>query len=140
MDLVVIPLLLVAGAALTFLGINGLPSAAAVPERSNPSADVDAFPLPERRSDKGVAAGLLMKAWLPRLGQERATVTHTERPASFTDSDVLLSDVLSELLVVRQELADLRSRFEALSGVTEEPAPKKRGRRGAEQTALTPAG
>ena len=117
MDLLLIPLLLVVGAALTFLGINGFPS---VPGGNQLSL-----------STEGNVRPLIAKVWLPRINHERpapiateATVSETPRPASLDSSDLLLNDVLSELIEVREELSELRSRVDSLTPETpavEEP-------------------
>ena len=114
MDLLLMPLLLVAGLALVVVGINGLPSATVAPV----SEAAVVRPFPGRRQ-------FLDRTWLLRPGHERvapmvtqaSVVSYGARPSGLDAADILLNDVLSEMIEVRRELAELRARIESLGAL-----------------------
>jgi hypothetical protein len=94
MELLLIPLTLVLGSALIFFGVNGLPEGLQLSRSGAPSLIHLRHEPVERRGGGSV---------LPRL-QPRPPVPET---------DLLLADLMTEMIAIRAEMAELRDKFEA---------------------------
>jgi hypothetical protein len=112
MPLVLIPVLLIAGALFIYLGVHGLPVFTPAAEYTGSTAYVSqgALLLDERRG---------------RSSGGRALPAPT-----ITQADVILADVLTEMLELREQFAELSDRVAAMtSGLNQlaaERAPRKR--------------
>src|SRR3954451_9993253 len=113
MELLVIPVLLSVGALLVFLGVGDTPAFETIPGATY-------FRRPQQQQRPTVNS---MRAYTPPPASiiEPAEVT-------FSDTDALLSDVLSEMMEIREELKALQTRLESLEK-REEPAATPRARR-----------
>jgi hypothetical protein len=115
MELLLIPVLLLGGAALFHLGVNGVPSLAHLPSFSSPGAGLRSVRvLPQRLRPGG---GAPLKAPEP--------IETKEVPLEL--ADILLADLLTEMMQFREELAALKARVEELTS-TREPAARTRKR------------
>jgi hypothetical protein len=109
MELLVIPVLLSVGALLVFLGVGDTPALETIPGATY-----------FRRPQQQRPAMNTMRAYTPP--------PHVVEPEeiTFTDSDALLSDVLSEMMELREELKALRTRIEAIEQKEEPASPRVR--------------
>lgn len=110
MELLVIPVLLSVGALLVFLGVGDTPALETIP-------GANYF----RRPQQQRPVMNTMRAYTP-------PPAHVAPPEeiTFTDSDTLLSDVLSEMMELREEMKALRSRIDAIEQKEEPAAPRAR--------------
>src|SRR5687767_5119041 len=99
MELLVIPVLLSLGALLLFLGVGEMPAAQTIP-------GFDYF----RRSGERPAVKTM--SFTP---PSSAPIIPSMHEPEFSESDALLSDVLSEMLQIREELKDLREQLAQLT-------------------------
>src|SRR5688500_1334557 len=109
MELLLIPILLLAGVTLIPVGVNGVPSFAGMTSQTHGS-------LSGSRLDRTVE--------LPR----RASTTD-RRPAKVASADRLLTDLMEEMIQLRSELEVMRQEVGAIAATretTEEAAPRRR--------------
>jgi len=109
MELLLIPLMLITGAALLHLGVNGAPSIA------NPVA---AFA--SAVSLKSMRLSTPMRP--ERIPGGESAYMHTRKDVAFQLSDVLLADLLTEMMQFRQDLDALRRQVDALAAAPSKPA------------------
>ncbi|MPZ48103.1 MAG: hypothetical protein GEU75_02120 [Dehalococcoidia bacterium] len=120
MELLLIPFLLITGAALLHLGVNGMP-----PTFNNPVSDLTS------------AIGLKSVRYpsLPRIAPRAMPMG--PRPMATQETalqmtDVLLADLLTEMIEFREALAALKDQVETLAVAQPAPvAPRKRAQRSA---------
>ena len=130
MELLLIPVLLVAGAALFHLGVNGVPSFA------QPVADLtSALTLKSVRYAEPRPLRIAPHAAPPKerpLPQERPMAT---QETTLQMTDILLADLLTEMVQFREALTALQQRVDALTPAQPELAevaePRRRTRRSA---------
>jgi hypothetical protein len=108
LELLVIPVLLSVGALLVFLGVGDTPALETIPG----------------------AAYFRRSATRPALKTMRA---YTPPPPAIeeqtlNESDALLTDVLSEMIQIRDELTELRDRLAQLEAQAEQPRPQAKRR------------
>jgi hypothetical protein len=104
MELLLVPVTLTLGGALIFFGVNGLPSS---PQLSRSGA-AGTVRLPAR-----VASRPGMPARFELLQPKQAATSK---------NDLLLADLMSEMIAIRAEMAELRGKFEAAIAQSR-PAP-----------------
>ena len=114
MELLIIPVLLSLGALLLFLGIGEVPAVQTFP-------GIDYF-----RRSSGRPSMKTMRSYTP---SPSAPVKPSMSEPEFSESDALLSDVLSEMLQIREELKDLREQVARLAQDQSKPASAPRRRK-----------
>jgi hypothetical protein len=105
MELLLIPILFLTGASLLLFSVNGLPVQPRPMQRSTVAG-----PSPERQ-------GL---AWQSNARPENKIATLRTKPArgGFEPADALLAELLAEMIGFRSDLAEIKTKLDALIAVT----------------------
>ena len=94
MELLLIPVTLTLGVVLIFFGVHGLPSGLQLSRSAMPGLV---------QVQSGVAGRPVLGGAFPRLQPQQ----------SLRESDLLLADLMTEMIAIRSEMAELREKFEA---------------------------
>lgn len=126
MELLLIPVLLVTGAALLHIGINGAPPVPHFAPILQPGMSFSSLRSTATRTSPARGLDLLNPDSMP----EGLNPEAVERAGTLELSDVLLAELLSEMMMFRRELAELREQVvsataaaRSMSTPTEAPAP-----------------
>jgi hypothetical protein len=110
MELLVIPVLLSLGGLLVFLGVGETPAVETIP----------GYAYFRRSGGGGTRTGIKqpIRAYTPPPATPPSAPKPVISETTFNDEDALLSDVLSEMMQLREELKDLREQVARLSRAT----------------------
>ena len=135
MELVLIPILLIGGAVLVYLGVHGTQQTAwamygphistrsgkrlPVPVTPQAAPPVESQPYEEPElvpySEPSMFVMTERAATIERPREKTAAPVATYASAAFTQSDALIGELITELAMVRDELNALRDRMESLT-------------------------